>query len=251
MSGSHESTSHDSNESARPRVTILLDPHLAKRHLALVLRAAGHDVLEVYPNAPPDTLMGPASRDPDVILATVGDEASLRRIQELRAIEPVEKVPLLGLLAPKCTPPDRERLLDLGIVGLVATGAHADHIVYRVDLVVRQLRERRQRERVGTLLPVEVEALGRVTTEFIVSLSAGGAGIASTRRLEPNTDVSLLFLDEELESVGSVRGRVARLAQLRDCLPGFRVGVVFYPLPEEIQAILEDEIQRMLVPSVS
>jgi len=230
-------------------VVILQDGDLAKARLPLILRAAGCDVVEVYPNAPLDGLVGPGRTRPDIVLVPVGGGSWISRIRELRSNVALEKVPVLGMMSSAEVALDREAFQGLGVVGLVRRDAHPDHVVFRIDQVVRQAAERRSHERVGTVLAVDVEALGTVTTEFVVSLSARGAGLASSRRLEPNTDVSLTFLDDELGRLGAIQGRVARLVEIRDCLPAHRIGVVFYPLSDEAQNVLDDEVHRLLVPS--
>lgn len=233
---------------AAPTILILGDRVTSRMRLPLVLRAAGFHTVEMYPNAELDADAAAAFAVPDLIVLSLEAANALERVRGIRAGGWWDKSPILGIVDISRATVERDRLQALGFVGLVHSDANPDHIVFRIDQIVRAAQERRSHERVGTVLPVDLEADGALSTEFVVSLSARGAGVASSRRLEPNTDVTLTFLDDEFGRLGPIQGRVSRLAEMRDCLPGHRLGVVFYPLPAPSQKALEAQVRAMLGP---
>lgn len=228
----------------RPAVYVLQDAELSEMRLSMLVRESNCTLFEIFPNAElPD--LSDAIPGPALIMMTVADRTDVERIQEVRTKKRFRDVPILGV-SPFPSFADRRELAALGVVGLVDRLSDADHVIFRINQVVRNLCERRRGRRARTVLPVEVTAGGKTSAECVVSLSAGGAGLASSRSLSANTDVSIKFDSDRLAQLGVVPGRVTRTVRTADSLPAYQVGVVFYPLSGAQQALLEEEVAALV-----
>jgi hypothetical protein len=87
--------------------------------------------------------------------------------------------------------------------------------------------------------------LGAFSSEYALSISVGGIGLASIRRLEPNTEVKLWLPLSESPGRVEVPGRVVRCQSRAD--GRYDVGIVFLPLPASAHELLTRELRGLLL----
>ena len=185
---------------------------------------------------PPELMILPISPDGEEILEMV------RRRRWLRM------VPILALSSPDPSELDLWRLRGFGVVGLIDRRASAEHVRFRLEEVIDTRGCSPRDARVPCCFIVEVEGGGAVTTEYAVSFSIGGIGLASGRALEPNTEVRVrLTLTGAPGRCVEVRGRVVRRVERAD--GRHDVGIVFLPLPPSVRDAVAAELQALLLVS--
>ena len=100
-------------------------------------------------------------------------------------------------------------------------------------------------ERVASGTYVEVE--GEVRTEYAISLSIAGVGLASSRRIQPNTRVKVRFaLDASGPGIVEAEGRAVHMRPAKRENSDYEVGVFFYPLAAETAGAIQAEVARHL-----
>ena len=187
---------------------------------------------------PPDLMIFPVCADGGELLEMVSNRDWLRMVPIL-AIGPQDPSGL-----------DLWRLRGLGVVGLIDRRSTAEHVRFRLDEVIEARSCAPRHARVSCCFLVDVEAAGQLTSEFAVSFSLGGVGLASVRPLEPNTLVRVrLPVAAALERGVEVEGRVVRRVERAD--GRFDVGIAFLPLPAGICDIVAAEVRSLLLASGS
>lgn len=231
---------------AKPLVFVLQDERLFDLGLPQRVRNAGCDACEIFPNADLAAFAHEKSERPDLLIVSLQMTGNLDRIRFLRTLPDCEGVPVLGITDPAGVRLDLERLQACGVVELIDRAASLEHLEFCINKVVRGMPERRHSERVRTFVPIELDALGKASSEFLISLSLGGVGIISSRRLEPDTEVRLRFACADLAPLGEIDGCVACLRETSRTLPANRLGIVFAPLDSRKQLILKSTVERLL-----
>lgn len=235
-------------EPAAPVVAVMQDPMVFPMRLPDVLGHADCEVYELYPNVDLLEALGTLKRPPRLLILPVRSDSpeTVQRVRDLRALPEFRELSILGVVAAADRAGlDLSELRSLGLAGLVDCNAVPEHVIFRVNQMVRSYPERRRCLRAPAFLPIELEAAGHTTTEYAVSLSVGGLGLSCSRVLEPNTDVRLGFRCGG-QDVGEIKGRVLHCTADPNAVPCNRVGIVFYPLAEEQHAMLEREVERLL-----
>lgn len=232
---------------ARPRVFVGHDAAISRLRLSQVLRAAGYDVV-LKPDGVSlrDAVVG-AEGSPDVLLLPIvpDDPSSLESIRELHAEGLTRGAPILGVTAVDRGGLDLEALRRVGISGVLDPRCVVEDVVFRVNQLVRGPHERRRHLRVSPHLSVELTANGVKSHETAYSLSVGGMGVRSRRRIEPNTDVRVRFdlSGAEGESVDA-KGRTIYVRESEPSAWDF--GMFFYPLSERETELIHCEVERLL-----
>ena len=234
------------DRNAKPLVFVLQDALLFDLGLPQLIRSANCEPCEIFPNAELAALAHETSAQPDLLVASLYTADTIDRIRFLRALPGRKEVPVLGITDAAGARLDFGKLKACGVVGLVDRTASLEHLEFCINQIVRDQPERRRWERARTFFPVELDAMGMVSSEFLLNLSLGGVGIVSSRRLEPNTEVRLRFVCADLAPLGEIAGRVARLSETSRALPANRLGIVFSPLDSGKQLILESTVERLL-----
>jgi len=229
----------------RPIVIVFQDALLCGMRLEVFLKAANCEVRELYPNANLSDALRHPCEQPDLVVLPICDRDSVDAIRDLVSDPILQGVPILGVTAASYADVDFLDLRELGVVGLIDQRVSSDHLVFRVNQVVRGLTEKRRFERLRVLLPMDLEAKGRTSREYALSLSTGGIGLASGRFLEPNTDVCLSFSPAGLEELDGIKGRVVHTFEVPDSVPRHRLGIVFYPLADRTRLLLEAALERV------
>ena len=231
---------------AKPLAYVLQNAHLFDLGLPQRVRSANCETCEIFPNADLAAFAHETNEQPDLLIVSLRTTDSIDRIRFLRALPGCEDVPVLGITDAVGARLDLRKLQACGVVELVDRTASQEHLEFCINQVVRGKPERRRWERARTFFPVELDALGKVSAEFLLSVSLGGVGIVSSRRLEPNTKVRLRFACDDLAPLGEIAGCVARLTETSRALPANRLGIVFSPLDSRKQLILESTVERLL-----
>jgi len=183
---------------------------------------------------PPDLMILPVSTDDDEILETVRKREWLRM------------VPVLAIGPPGQAGLDLWRLRGFGVVGLIDRRSVEDHVRFRIHEVIEARSHASRHARVSCCFLVDLEASGEVTSEFAVSFSIGGVGLASARALDPNTAVRVRLPVTAVPG-GSVEveGRVVRRLERED--GRYDVGIAFLVLPDGIRDVVAAEVRSLLV----
>jgi hypothetical protein len=92
---------------------------------------------------------------------------------------------------------------------------------------------------------IDLEAQGTITSEYALSFSIGGIGLASARPIEPNSEVRLWLPLKEASGRVEVTGRVVRSLARSD--GRHDVGIVFLPHSAEIREALTRELRALLL----
>lgn len=248
MAEDHESADQSRFEQheKKPLIFLVQDPVLTAMRFSVLIHEAHCELNEIFPNAILDAACAEDVRRPELIIVSLTDQASIERIELVRSNPVCSDAPILAVSRGGEAIVARDRLEALGVVGMVDRETSADNLMFRINQIVRFARDKRRWQRARTFARVEVVADGSATEECLLSLSVAGAGIASTRALHPNTDVTVRFMDAPLEKLPPVKGRVARLSDVPGSNPRHRLGIIFYLLTGQARALLEIEVQALL-----
>lgn len=192
---------------------------------------------------------GPSAQAALLVLPLGAGGVGVPEIEALREGSALRAVPILGVARASEIEASRSRLTELGVLGVVDPSAPPEHVLFRVNAVVRPRSSRRSLERVPTCFAIELGVEGSQTCEYALNLSLGGIAITSLRPLEPNTDVSLrLRLPFAEGAPPEVRGRVVWAKPGVASGRRWQLGIFFYPLESPARAAIEAEIARVLHP---
>lgn len=184
----------------------------------------------------------------DLIVLLLHSESPdlLEAIAELRKRDWMATIPILAVSALDRSQLDLWQLRALGVIGLVDSGAPAEHVRFRVGQAAWKTRDGRRFERAPCCMPVELEVQGEALVAYSVSLSIGGMGLAVSRPIEPNTLVKLRFALEEGEEPISLSGRTVHLREVSRPGAPYEVGLFFLELPEAVYADIGFTVSRLL-----
>lgn len=243
-----KSNDDDSNENRErlPRVFVILDQELHRMRLVQNLAQSDCRVIEVLPNAklPDDIENVEASPDLFVFPIDDSDPSSLERIRGIHAHNEFRDVPILGLAHMKQLCMGLDELRNLGVVGVADCKTSVEHIVFRINQLVRPSLQRRRWERADVFITVELELDGVSTSEIALNLSAGGIGLRCSRKVDVNTDVRIAIAPDDGAAL-RLEGRVVQSADDSGVFPRNRIAVVFYPTEAETTARLERAVSRL------
>jgi DNA-binding response OmpR family regulator len=231
----------------RPRIFLAEDARVSRLWLSQVLRGAGYDVaLKPDDLCLRDAITSQPTAPALFVLPIVpGDPASLDEICELQAQGLTKDAPILGVSAVDGADLDFDSLRRAGICGVVDRGSVAEDVVSRVNRMLRPPHERRRHLRASTQFQVDVTIDGETTREWVTSLSVGGLGVRSGRRIDVNTDLHVEFvLAERPEATIRADGRVTHVRESAPATWDF--GMFFYPLCEREVTELHREVERLL-----
>ena len=230
----------------KPLVFVFQDAHLFHLGLPQLVGSANCEACEIFPNADLAVFMHGTNEKPHLLIVSLCTTEGVDRIRFFRSLPGCEDIPVLGITDATGARLDLAKLQACGVVELVDRTASREHLEFCISQIVRGTPERRRWERARIFFPVELEALGKVSAEFLLTLSLGGVGMASSRRLESNTEVRLCFTCAHLAPLGEIAGCVARLSENSRALPANHLGIVFSPLDSRKQLILESTVERLL-----
>lgn len=233
----------------RPRVFVADDTHLFRLRLSQILADAGIEAITRPPNLDAWAALQQISPPPDLLILPIlgSDRATIDEVREIRAHGTARDIPVLGLTTVDRAELDLEELRAMGVAGLVDKSCIPEHLVFRVNQLVRRPRERRTWDRAPAFFPVDLEAAGITTPEYALNLSLGGMRVTSTHRLEPNTDVRVRFrLSNQSHEIIEAKGRVIYCSP-RDVASGpYELGLFFYPFDGRVTEWIDREVQRLL-----
>ena len=232
-------------ENARvARVFILEDPCFGTTRLSTIVRFAACEPLAPHVGEPLTATLDSLLPSPDLMIVPIcpGGEVTLEALRERHWLR---MVPILGISPVDASALDFWRLRGFGIVGLIGRQAAPEHVRFRIEEVIAARSCGPRDVRVPCCFLVDVEAQGSVTTEFALSFSVGGIGLASARPLEPNREVTLwLPLNGSPDRV-EVHGRVVRSLVRAD--GRHDVGIVFLAHAASIRDALAGELRVLLL----
>ena len=226
------------------RVFILEDPCFGTASLSAIVRGAACEPLAPLTDAPLAAALDSLLPSPELMIIPIcpGGEETLEAIRKRHWLR---MVPILAISPVDASGLDLWRLRGLGIVGLIDRRATADHVRFRIGEVIAARSGGPHDVRVPCCFLVDLEAQGAVTSEYALSFSIGGIGLASGRPLEPNTDVKLWLPLAEAPGHVEVPGRVVRSLVRAD--GRHDVGIVFLPLPASVRESLMRELRGLLL----
>ena len=226
------------------RVFILEDPCFGHTRLSTIVRGAACEALAPHADAPLTATLDSLLPSPDLIIVPI-DSGGEGRLEALRKRHWLRMVPILAISPVDASGLDLWRLRGLGIVGLIDRRATADHVRFRIEEVIAARSGGPRDVRVPCCFLVDMEAQGAVTSEYALSFSIGGIGLASARPLEPNTEVKLWLPLTEAPGRVEVPGRVVRSLVRAD--GRHDVGIVFLPLSASVRELLTRELCGLLL----
>lgn len=229
----------------RPQVLILQEPFTAPG-IAAALEQRGYAVCAPPREEDSWAAVRDVARAPMLLVLPVCEE-EVEGIRRLRRLQVLAAVPILGVTRERGGPTSLEPLRSLGVVGLVDAQTPLEHLVFRVEQIVRPRRPGRRHERVAVFFPVDVAVPDEpFRVLYATTLSAGGMGLLATRPIEPNTDVDLRFHllpgSDGLER----KGRVVYCHEDPSARGVHRVGLFFYPADAAADQHLATEVERRL-----
>lgn len=231
---------------ASPSVFIFQDSGLYQSNLARLLGQGHCEVTEILPNAdlPGDLLT--LETTPDLFIFPLRSRGSecLERIGKVNSHEQFQDLPILAVADLRDLSIDIEDLRALGVVGVVDRRAKIDHIMFRINQLVRPSAQRRRWERLDSFFPVTLDADGTLSKEVALNISLGGISVRSARELEVNTYVSVSFKIEAENAELKLEGRVVRSNSDPKTVPAYRLGIVFFPLDDPTTELLDRELLR-------
>ncbi len=233
----------------RPLVFLAEDTHVYRTVLSTILADAGLDVTLCPDGVPFAEALVELPRTPDVLILPIraSEAATLEQVRRIRGDHPCRETPILGFTTVCHGRQDLAELRSVGVSGVVDNSCIPETIVWRVNQLVREPRERRRFERAPTFMPVDLSAEGVVTSEYALSLAVGGMRVTSSRPLPPNSDVQVRFqLPAESPDFMEVKGRVIYLRESSLPHPAHELGLFFYPMGDAERRRVEDEIERLL-----
>jgi len=233
----------------RPRIFVSDDTFLFRKRLSQILQEAGMEVIPKPPNVRAVEALRQIDPVPDLLILPIfaSDPSTLGAVREIRSRGPARAVPVLGLTTVDRRGLDLEGLRAMGVDGLIDKGCIPEHLVFRVNQLVRRPRKQRGWERAPAFFPVDLEAAGTVTPEYALNLSLGGMRVTSTHRLEPNTDVRVRFqLAAQSSEIIEAKGRVIYCSPREVANGPYEVGLFFYPFDARVAEWIEEEVRRLL-----
>jgi hypothetical protein len=142
---------------------------------------------------------------------------------------------------------DLWQLRALGVLGLIDRRVSPEHVRFRINQVIYTGFEGRRHERAPCSIPVELEAGGVVTVERTVTLSEGGMGVSSGRRIEPNTDVVARFrLGPDAEEQLVVPARVVHVREAQRPETRHELGLFFGRVSDHARTAIREEVRSVL-----
>lgn len=244
-----EAVSMDS-EPTTPRIFISEDTQFSRMRLSSIVEEAGCEVVQSTAaggdlchqlesvGAPVSLIVVPLYPDPPAQLDAIG---TLRRRDWLK------QVPILAISPLDQSGLDLSQLRVLGVAGVIDKRALPEHVRFRLSQVVYQGPNGRRFERAPCCIPVELDVSGEVRTEYAISLSIAGMGLASSRKITPNTPVKLRFMIGSPEDqLVEAEGRAVHIRPSQREGADFEVGVFFYPLAESACGAIQAEVNTLL-----
>jgi DNA-binding response OmpR family regulator len=231
----------------QPRIFVADDACLSRLRLSQVLRGAGYEVVLKPDDVALSDAVQSADRPPDLLVIPVrpGDPASIEAIRELRARGLTKGAAILGVTPLDGGNLDLDSLRREGICGVVDRSSIPEDVVARVNRMLRAPNERRRHLRASTLLPIELAAEGETSPELATTLSIGGMGVTSARRIAVNTGVCVRFsLPEAPDERIAAEGRVTYERPIGPATWNF--GMFFDRLPDRAVALIHREVERLL-----
>ena len=236
------------NQSRNPRVFIHEDTSFEGSSLSEIIEQAGCDLVWDPTLRDLGAALGSIEPPIDLIVLVLhtGSKVRLETVAEIRRHQWLAAIPILVVSSLSAPDLDLWQLRALGVVGLIHSEAPPEHVRFRVGQVAYRGRDGRRFERAPCCIPIELEANGKTSTDYAVSLSAGGVGIATSRRIEPNTLVGLRFsLDEGLEPI-SISGRTVHMREVQREDAAYQIGVFFHRLDEAMHKDITAAVGRLL-----
>jgi len=230
---------------SRVRVFVYEDVSFAGTRLSTIVGDAGYALIEVRVGVGIDATLDSLLPPPELMIVPAACNGD-RVLEAVRSRPWLRVVPILAIGSPDPSGVDLWRLRGFGVVGLIDRRATAEHVRFRIDELIEARSCGPRDARAPCCFLVDVEAAGAVTTEYALSFSLGGIGLASIRAFEPNTEVRLkLALTTSPGALVVVDGRVVRSVARAD--GRHDVGIVFLPLRAEVGASIRDEIRALLL----
>jgi hypothetical protein len=226
------------------RVFILEDPCFETTRLSAIVRGAACEPLAPIADAPLAATLDSLLPSPELMIVPIcpGGEEILEAVRKRHWLR---MVPILATSPANASRLDLWRLRGFGIVGLIDPSATAEHVRFRIEEVIAARSCGPRDIRVPCCFLVDIDALGAFTSEYALSFSIGGIGLASARPLEPNTEVRLWLPLTEAPGRVEVPGRVVRCHVRAD--GRHDVGIVFLPLPASVRELLTRELRGLLL----
>ncbi|MGH0030373.1 MAG: PilZ domain-containing protein [Myxococcota bacterium] len=229
-----------------PRVFIQEDTPFGDSTLSKIVAQAGCETI-LDPGAEDlHRALDAASPPLDLLVLVLHSSSGLKPIATLRKMGWLSTIPILIVSELDVTELDLWQLRALGVVGLINRGAPAEHVHFRVSQIAYCGRDGRRFERAPCCIPVEVRAGGKTSTDYAVSISAGGLGLAVSRHIEPNTVVNLRFSLAEGEEPIEASGRVVHIRERRREGANYEAGIFFHRLDEALHKQLRVAVHRLL-----
>jgi len=226
------------------RVFILEDPCFGTTRLSEIVRAAACEPLAPSNGTPLAVTLDSLLPSPELMIVPIcpGREEVLEAVRKRHWLR---MVPILATTPANASGLDLWRLRGFGIVGLIDRSATAEHVRFRIEEVIAARSCGPRDIRVPCCFMVDVDALGAFTSEYALSFSIGGIGLASVRPLEANTEVRIWLPLTKTPGRVEVPGRVVRSGARAD--GRHDVGIVFLPLPAGVRELLTRELHGLLL----
>lgn len=226
------------------RVFILEDPCFGATRLSTIVRGAACEPLAPNADTPLAATLDSLLPSPELMIVPIcpGGEDILEAVRKRHWLR---MVPILATGSTDASGLDLWRLRGFGVVGLIDRSATAEHVRFRIEEVIAARSYGPRDMRVPCCLLVDVDAQGAFTSEYALSFSIGGMGLASARALEPNTEVKLWLPLTEAPGRVEVPGRVVRSLARAD--GRYDVGIVFLPLAPNVRDLLTRELRGLLL----
>jgi len=237
------------SERTTPRVFIAEDTPFFRVGLSNIVEEAGCEVVRASGE---DDLCGQLEQAGGPLALIMlplypNPERALDGVAAIRKRGWLSRVPILAISPLDQSGMDLARMRLLGVTGLVDKRALPEHVRFRVGQVVYHGVEGRRYERAPCCIPVDVEVEGEVRTEYAISLSIAGVGLASSRKIRPNTPVKLRFvLDVPDHDIIEAEGRAVHMRPATREDADYEVGVFFYPLSTRAAGAIQGEVSRLL-----
>ncbi len=240
-----------SDDCGTPRIFLWEDLTFFRTRLSEILEESELEVMKGtgFKNLVEALIQNPPP--PDLLLLPVGrlSPSMISMVQELRATPGIPPVPILGITPLDRSGLDLTELRHLGFSGLIDKRAQPEHVIFRVNQLVRDCDPRRRHDRAPACFPIDLEIGGVLRTEYVLSLSIGGMRFTSGSSLAGNTDITARFrVSEATDDFIEVRARV--LYALKRVggsgVSPYEIGASFYPLDGSARLFMEAEVRRLL-----
>lgn len=243
-----ESMRAAATEGARPRVLLCEETHFHRMLLSDIVAEAGCEAQWL----PEGRSLVEAARSgraaPDLVMLPLrpGDPQAAQGLATLRTLGGWGDVPVLAITTLAGSGFDPSALRTLGVIGAIDKTAIPEHVIFRINQVVRPYDSGRRNVRAPSFFPVDVECAGSSTTEYALNLSVAGMGLSSSRSIEPNTDITVRFWTPERSELIELSARVIHCQDSRRRYAPFELGVFFYPPAPAVAVRLENAVARLL-----